>query len=136
MNKQNVIGKRNYILKTIFVFSILVNLIRIDNLVYSSIDFQKHQTLFTTELVIQKLKTDATAFYRSFSSSFGPVGFYDTHSESIHFNRYALFYYNDFQLIHFKVLNDNSISQIHFFNIIHKNNISHLSLDEDSLLLS
>ncbi len=133
MNNQNLIGKRNYILKTIFVFSILINLIRIDNLVYSSIDFQKHQTLFTTELVIQNLKTDVITFYRTFSSSFGSVDFYDTHSGSIHFNRYALFYYNNHQITQFKVLNNNSLSQINLLNILHKNNITHLSQDEDPL---
>jgi hypothetical protein len=132
MNNQNVLGKRNYILKTIFVFSILVNLIRINNFVYSSVDFQKYQTHFTTELVVQKIKTTAAGIYKIFSSPIAPVKLYDTHAESIHFDRYALFYYNDFQVMRLKTLETNSVSQTYHIKVIQKNNISHQSQDEPS----
>ncbi len=133
MNKQNAIYKKKYLLKTIFVLSILLNLVRIDNLVYSSIDFQKHQPLSTTELVVEKIKTTAAGIYKIFSSPIAPVKYCDTQAESIHFDRYALLYYNNYQLIQFKTLEKNSVSPAYQIKVIHKNNISHLSQNDDSL---
>ncbi|RJP72151.1 MAG: hypothetical protein C4539_04005 [Ignavibacteriales bacterium] len=133
MKKQNQINKGKYLLKTIFVFSILFSLVRIDNLVYSSIDLQKHQPLSTTELVVQKIKTTAAGIYKIFSSPIAPVKHYDSQAESIHFNRYALLYYNNYKLIQYKTLEANSVSAAYHIKVIHKNNISHLSQDDDSL---
>jgi hypothetical protein len=136
MNNQNVVDNKNYFLKIIFILSLLVSLVKIESLVYSSIDYQKRQVRTTTELIVHSAKFNISGFYKLFSSINEKLDIHPPVNETFSFYRYSLFYYDNFLLTHYKVFNNNFISHSQIVYTLHKNNISHQSSDEEFLLLS
>jgi hypothetical protein len=135
MNNPNGIVNKNYHVKIIFILSIIISLIKIESIVYSTINYQKYREQTTTELVVHPIHNNAPGFCKLFSSSDDPVSIHYSNHENISFSRFALFYYNNFLQSHYKIFKNKFISQIDFVSILHKHNISHRAPDEDSLLL-
>jgi hypothetical protein len=133
MNAQSVTFSKTCLLKILFILSILACLIKIESIVYSSIDYQKHQVRSTSELVVFTSKYNYANLPKLFSSSDGYLNFQNIPSGQSFFYKCALFHYNNFLQIHFKVLNNNLRTLQQFYNSFHKDNISHKSSEEDSL---
>ena len=135
MNNPKETYNKHYLLKIIFILSVLASLIKIEGVVCSSIDYHKYGKETNTELVVNPVQINVSGFYKLFSSLDDSAKIHHPINEPTFLYKSVLFYYDNFQQVHYKVIKNKFISQIDFVSILHKHNISHQSTGKDALLL-
>ncbi|MCX6149724.1 MAG: hypothetical protein NTX22_04270 [Ignavibacteriales bacterium] len=127
---------KNYFLKIFVLIHLIVALTKIQTASFSPINYYEHPVQTQVELLVSEGQPAVQSFYSAFSSPNNIVNATFPKIDYSTLYKYALCYYDNYLLDHYKSIENNYIPYKRSFSILQRKNSCYQSNDEDPLLFS
>lgn len=127
---------KNYFLKIFFLIQFFIAIIKIEATAVSPINYNEHPAQAQVELVVTDGQPATHSFYKFVSS---PSKINDPSFSVIDYstlNKYALYYYDNYLISHYRSIKNNFIPHIKSFSVLQRKNPCYQSNDKVPLYLS
>jgi hypothetical protein len=127
---------KNYFLKIFFLIQFFIAIIKIEATAFSPINYYEHPAQAHVELVVPDGQPATHSIYNfiSLPSKINDLSFSVIDYSTLH--KYALYYYDNYLIIHYRSIKNNFIPHIKSFSVLRRKYPCYQSNDEVPLHLS